>query len=206
VTEPRFVEVAVDAPGVPGGRTYTYRVPPALADLALGEAVLVEFGRRRAVGIVLAEGVDPGLESKPVLARVRSDGPLLGDLWRRLALHVAEHYLAPPGLVVRAMLPPGTLERIALFAVGSSETAGTPGEGPQDGLAALVTSAGEAGIAVDDLPARSSRATLLRELRQLEERGQLRLEWRIQAATARPRQERWAVITPAVRETAALLS
>ena len=62
------------------------------------------------------EGRDPGLEAKPVLARVRSDGPLLGDLWRRLALHVAEHYLAPPGLVVRAMLPPGTLERIALVA------------------------------------------------------------------------------------------
>ena len=34
----------------------------------------------------------------------------------------------------------------------------------------------------------------------------LRLEWRIQAATARPRQERWAVITPAGRETAALLA
>ena len=42
------------------------------------------------------------------------EGPLLGDLWRRLARHVADHYLAPPGLVVRAMLPPGWLERIAI--------------------------------------------------------------------------------------------
>ena len=49
----RLVEVAVDAPGVPGGQTYTYHVPPALADLVAGEAVLVEFGRRRAVGLVL---------------------------------------------------------------------------------------------------------------------------------------------------------
>ena len=55
MTERRFVEVAVDAPGVPGGRTFTYAVPAALADIALGEVVLVEFGRRRAVGVVLAE-------------------------------------------------------------------------------------------------------------------------------------------------------
>ena len=33
MTEPRFVEVAVDAPGVAGGQTYTYLVPPGLADL-----------------------------------------------------------------------------------------------------------------------------------------------------------------------------
>ena len=48
------------------------------------------------------------------MARVRSDGPLLTRSALRLCRHVAEHYLAPPGLVVRAMLPPGLLERIEL--------------------------------------------------------------------------------------------
>jgi primosomal protein N' (replication factor Y) len=209
MTEPRFVEVAVDAPGVPGGRTYTYLVPAALIDLALGEAVLVEFGRRRAVGVVLAEAALPGVEAKPLLARVRSDGPLLGDLGRRLALHVAAHYLAPPSVVVRAMLPPGTLERIALFVV--SQPAGTDGEddrlresAPED-LLAMIRAAGGAGLAIDDLPVESSRATLLRTLRQLEAEGQLRLEWRVLAATARPRQERWAVLTAAGRDVATQL-
>ena len=213
MTEPRFVEVAVDAPGVAGGRTYTYLVPPGLADLSLGEAVLVEFGRRRAVGVVLAEAPRPAMEAKPLMARVRSDGPLLGDLGRRLALHVAEHYLAPPGLVVRAMLPPGTLERIELFAVTSAGpltaallTAGGADDATVEGLAARVRAAGEDGVAVDALPAAASRATLLRGLRQLEDRGELRLEWRVLAASARPRQERWAVITEDGRSVAALLA
>ena len=49
----RFVAVAIDAAGGGGARRYTYAVPPALADLVAGEAVLVEFGRRQALGIVL---------------------------------------------------------------------------------------------------------------------------------------------------------
>ncbi len=206
MTEPRFVEVAVDAPGVAGGQRYTYVVPPALADLVPGEAVLVEFGRRRAVGLVLAEASDPGLETRPLLARVRSDGPLLGDLARRLAIHIAEHYLAPPGLVVRAMLPPGTLERIVLIAVAMAEGAGGWMDREPDGLAARVRAAGADGVAVDDLPAAGSRATLLRELRQLEAAGELRLEWRVVAAASRPRQERWAVITQEGRAAAAALA
>jgi primosomal protein N' (replication factor Y) len=218
VTGQRFVEVAVDAPGVAGGQLYTYVVPPGLADVVAGEAVLVEFGRRRAVGLVLAETSEPSLEVKPLLARVRSDGPLLGDLGRQLALHVARHYLAPPGLVVRAMLPPGTLERIALFAVPVEPVAGQAtleaagaaiGRGPAESLARLaetVRSAGADGLAVDDLPAQDSRATLLRSLRQLEARGELRLEWRVLPASARPRQERWALITPAGIAAAASLA
>ncbi|HZW02224.1 MAG TPA: primosomal protein N' [Candidatus Deferrimicrobium sp.] len=213
MTEPRFVEVAVDAPGVAGGQTYTYLVPPGLADLALGEAVLIEFGRRRAVGVVLAEAPRPAMEAKPLMARVRSDGPLLGDLGRRLALHVAEHYLAPPGLVVRAMLPPGTLERIELFAVPSADAvtasllpAGGADDASVEALAARVRAAGEDGVAVDALPAAASRATLLRRLRQLEDRGELRLEWRVLAASARPRQERWALVTADGRAVAALLA
>ena len=61
-------------------------------------------------------------------------------------------------------------------------------------------------MAVDALPAAASRATLLRRLRQLEDRGELRLEWRVLAASARPRQERWAVITADGRAVAALLA
>ena len=92
----------------------------ASADLAVGEAVLVEYGRRQAVGVVLRERPVrrmPTRPTKPVLARVRSDGPLLTPLQARLAIHVSEHYLAPAAMVVRQMLPPGELERIELVAV-----------------------------------------------------------------------------------------
>ena len=185
MTEPRFVEVAVDAPGVAGGRLYTYSLPPALAGISPGEAVMVEFGRRRAVGVILGEAAQPPVEAKPVLARVRSDGPLLGPLGRALARHVAEHYLAPPGLVVRAMLPPGTLERIELRALPLAIE-----EAVDDPLLAAVRDAGGEGVAVDELPATSSRAMLLRALRAHEADGALRLEWRVLPPSARPRQER----------------
>ncbi|MEX1344005.1 MAG: primosomal protein N', partial [Candidatus Limnocylindrales bacterium] len=203
MTEPRFVEVAVDAPGVPGGRTFTYSVPASLSDLELGEAAMVEFGRRRAVGVVLAEGAEPPVEVKPLLARVRSEGALLGPLARRLALWVSEHYLAPSGLVVRAMLPPGTLERIELFAVARTSDDLVLAPEP---LLEAVRAGGATGVAVSELPERSSGATLLRELRALEDEGALWLEWRVLPASVRPRQRRWAAISPDGRRAAAALA
>ena len=113
----RAVEVAIDAAGGGGARTYTYSVPPALADLVPGEAVLVEFGRRQALAVVLADTSPPdGITLKPVAARVRTDGPLLPPLGLSLARWIADHYLAPPAVVIRAMLPPGLLERLDLVA------------------------------------------------------------------------------------------
>jgi primosomal protein N' (replication factor Y) len=109
----RFVEVAVDAAGPAGGQTFTYHLPDSLADVGVGEAVLVEYGRRRALGIVMAVGeIAPDRTTKPILARVRSDGPLLPPLQVALAQHITRHYLAPPALVIRQMLAPGALERV----------------------------------------------------------------------------------------------
>lgn len=108
-----LVEVAVDAAGTRGGQSFTYHLPPELADVKPGEAVLVSYGRRQALGVVLGTtGADPGRETKPIVGRVRSDGPLLASLQLQLATHVARHYLAPPALVIRQMLAPGMLERV----------------------------------------------------------------------------------------------
>ena len=113
LTGTRIVAVAVDAAGAAGNRAYSYTVPDALADLAAGEAVLVEFGRRQALGIVLGEGAAvQGVAAKPIVDRVRTDGPLLPPLGMRLAAWIADRYLAPPALTLRAMLPPGLLERL----------------------------------------------------------------------------------------------
>jgi primosomal protein N' (replication factor Y) len=218
LAERRFVEVAVDAPGVPGGRSYTYAVPETLADVELGEAVMVDFGRRPAVGVILAEAGEPAIETKPLLARVRSDGPLLGSLWRDLARHISKHYLAPPGMVVRAMLPPGLLERIELHVTatavagsGSEARAGLAAAGDEvgareSGLLAHVVALGPDGGRVDDLPQPSSRAMLLRSLRALETEGRVRMEWRVLPPAARPLQRRWAVLTAAGAAAAALLA
>ena len=49
---------------------------------------------------------------KPIAERVRSEGPLLPPLQLALARLIADHYLAPAAMVIRAALPPGTLERL----------------------------------------------------------------------------------------------
>src|SRR5829696_2595698 len=80
-----------------------------------GEAVLVEFGRRQALGIVVAEtGEIPSTGAKPIVDRVRADGPLLPPLTLALATWIAARYLSPPALVLRAMLPPAPLPRLEL--------------------------------------------------------------------------------------------
>ena len=184
LTGTRIVAVAVDAAGAAGNRPYSYAVPDALADLVAGEAVLVEFGRRQALGIVLGEGeAVQGVETKPVVDRVRTDGPLLPPLGMRLAAWIADRYLAPPALTLRAMLPPGLLERLELVAERRPGAA-TDGD-PAD---AGILEALEGGPRpVRGLEAGEGRAGLLRRLRALESRGLVDLDWTLLAAGAGPR-------------------
>jgi primosomal protein N' (replication factor Y) len=212
LTRGRAVEVAVDAAGRGGDRTYTYLVPDVLADLEPGEAVLVEFGRRQALGIVLAEGDSlagggRGPDLKPIVDRVRADGPLLPALTLALAQEIAHHYLAPPALVLRAMLPPGLLERLELvaeLAPGPATAAVAEAAEPVDPVVLDLIGQLERGPRpVRDLAGPDGRAGLLRRLRSLESAGQVSLEWTLLGAGAGPRYERWVRLTAAGRTAAA---
>lgn len=230
----RYVEVAVDAAGRGGDRTYTYRVPEALADLQPGEAVLVEFGRRQALGIVLRDSDDapgsdheleasaaPATRPKPILDRIRSDGPLLPSLTLALARWIATHYLAPPALVLRAMLPPGMLERLELVAEltrgradRQPETDSAEGTRARPGRAVapvddadldLLDQLANGPRPVRDLAAPDGRAGLLRRLRAMADRGDVALDWVLTSAGAGPRYERWIRLCPAGSAAAELL-
>ena len=198
----RVVAVAVDAAGAAGQRPFSYRVPEPLADLAPGEAVLVEFGRRQALGIVLGPGeATSGLELKPIADRVRADGPLLPELAMRLAAWISEHYLAPPAITIRAMLPPGLLERLELVAElrpapdGEAERSRSADVEPATGLAPedriIVESLASGPRQVRLLDAAEGRPALLRRLRALEGAGLLTLDWTLLAAGAGPRWVRY---------------
>jgi primosomal protein N' (replication factor Y) len=201
----RHVEVAVDAAGVAGSRTWTYRVPDSLADVVAGEAVLVEWGRRRAVGIVLGDAPAPeAVTARPLGARIRADGPLLPPLALALAREIAAHYLAPPALAIRAMLPPGLLEKLELVATpleradSMSATGPAPATpGPDAATNDLLHALAGGPRAVRDLAAPDGRAALLRLLRGLEDDGRVHLEWTLTAAGAGPRHERIARLTDA---------
>ncbi|HET9851756.1 MAG TPA: primosomal protein N' [Candidatus Limnocylindrales bacterium] len=185
MSAPRLVSVAVDAAGAAGQRSYTYLVPAALAGLEPGEAVLADFGRRQALGIVLGAG-EPveGVEAKPILDRVRADGPLLPPLAMQLAAWISDHYLAPPAITLRAMLPPGMLERLELVAERRPGTAGHPLTSEE---AALLAALDGGPRQVRSLDAPEGRPALLRRLRGLEGRGLIDLDWTLLASGAGPR-------------------
>ena len=163
-----------------------------------GEAVLVEFGRRQALGIVVAEAGRraAGVTAKPIVDRVRADGPLLPPLTLALARWIADHYLAPPALVLRAMLPPGLLERLELVAELAPRTAAAVGRPrPTRRDADLLDQLERGPRPVRDLAGPDGRAGLLRRLRALAADGRLTLDWTLLGAGAGPRYERWIRLT-----------
>ncbi len=202
----RLVAVAIDAAGAAGTHPFTYRVPERLEPLLPGEAILVEFGRRQALGIVLGDGaVGDGFVAKPVVDRVRADGPLLPPTSMALAEAIAATYLAPPALVLRAMLPPGLLERLELVAEARPPDAGarmeafaaeTAAPAPGAPMEVFVADAPDAALleqladgprAVRLLRSGEGRAGLLRRLRGLRDRGAIELDWTLLDAGAAPR-------------------
>ena len=203
MTGERLVELAIDAAGAAGGRTYTYRVPATMLDLAAGEAVIVTFGRRQVLAIVLRDASEPpsGVEIRPILERVRSDGPLLPPLQLELVRHVAAHYLAPAAVVMRAALPPGTLERLELVARWIGGEAAAPG----DEVLMRIHAAGPAGVPVARLGGVPDRAALQRRLRGAVAAEMLALEWRLEPAAVQRRFRRHARLTPAGRAQAAVV-
>jgi primosomal protein N' (replication factor Y) len=197
-------EVAVDAPGA--SRVYTYSVPGRIAPIEPGEAVLVEFGRRQALGIVLSLGggersPDPQSAEdalKPILARVRADGPLLPALTLAFARWLAAEYLAPPAAVIRSMLPPGILERLELIVElqPGADAASLPEADARDPAERRVLERlAERPLPVRELEGEDGRAATLRRLRAMAARGEIRMEWTLTAATAGPRYERWLTLT-----------
>jgi primosomal protein N' (replication factor Y) len=210
---PRLVALAIDAPGPAGARAWTYHVPPELDDLEPGEAVLAEYAHRQTLAVVLGEGepAPEGVRTRPVRARVRADGPLIPALTVRLAGWIARHYLAPPALTIRAMLPPGLLERLELVAElapawDGSDDPGTAVATPSDPrLSELLMVLADGARRVRDLPALDGRPALMRRLRSLEAGGRISLEWTLSGATAGPRYERWLVATDAGRVAASSL-
>jgi primosomal protein N' (replication factor Y) (superfamily II helicase) len=208
----RLVEVAVDAPAGPGPRTYTYLAPGELASVEPGEAVLVPFGKggRQAIGIVIGEGTAPATgELRPIAARVRSDGPLLPPLGLSFAWALAERYLAPLAVVIRAMLPPGMLERLELLAevtpAGEARLDMPEPDLPPADLDLVDELAGRA-RPVRDLASPEGRAALLRRLRALADEGIVELTWTLLNAAVGPRYERRLWVTGEGRTVATALA
>lgn len=98
------VDVAVP---LPIDELLTYGVPESLvARIEPGIRVRVRVGKRRLLGTVMVVGTEPpeGVTTREIEAVVDRQPVLPPDLLE-LARFTSEYYLAPPGEVVRAMLP-----------------------------------------------------------------------------------------------------
>jgi primosomal protein N' (replication factor Y) (superfamily II helicase) len=106
------VRVAVEALADRPERAFTYLLPPELGSPAPGSLLLVPYGRRLALGYLLAGATEPepGIELRSVEAVV--SGPMLTPDLLALAEEIAVYYCAPLGATIAAMLPPGLESRL----------------------------------------------------------------------------------------------
>ena len=101
---PRYCEVALP---VPLDQPFTYSVPGSL-EVQPGMRVIVPFGSRKLLGVVVRCGVTPeGVEEsaiRPVQEALEEDPALSVELLR-LGKWLSHYYLVPEGEVLVAMLP-----------------------------------------------------------------------------------------------------
>lgn len=139
---PNPVPIAQVAVDVPLNTTFDY-LAPELARSDLGTRVLVPFGRRVVVGVVVGlseQPSDPGMTLKPI-KRVLRDAPPLPAPILNLARFCADYYHHPLGQVIATLLP----QRLR-----RTEPVGKLSE-----TIYQLTAAGRA-ISVDELPARAA--------------------------------------------------
>jgi primosomal protein N' (replication factor Y) len=101
---PRLVDVALP---VPLHRNFAYTVEDDFGrPIVPGTRVVVPFGGRRDIGIVVAVDVtpQPGRQYKPILAAPDST-PAITVALLESCVWVSRHYIAPLGVVLRAALP-----------------------------------------------------------------------------------------------------
>jgi primosomal protein N' (replication factor Y) (superfamily II helicase) len=102
-----IARVAVFAPVE---RVFDYRVPASLA-VAPGARVWAPFGGRTLEGVVVALDPADAVADPKSLTRVVDAPPVAAELLA-LGAWVAEYYCAPPGEVLRLMLPAGGAARV----------------------------------------------------------------------------------------------
>lgn len=141
---PGWVRVALDVP-VPG--LFDYRVD---RPVKVGQRVVVPFGRRDLIGVVVDLPAAPALDESKLrdVIRVLDDLTPLPEDWLRLARFAAEYYQRPLGEVMLPALP-GPLRK------PSSYDGVRSGDGP---IARLDERAGRADAAVAKAAAKEARA------------------------------------------------
>jgi primosomal protein N' (replication factor Y) (superfamily II helicase) len=103
VTPERCIAVALP---LPFGAPFTYRLPAGAPAAERGARVMVPFGKRRAIGVVVGSAEPPAGVALKDVQQVLDDVSLVEPPLFDLALWMADYYLAPPGECLRLVMPP----------------------------------------------------------------------------------------------------
>ncbi|MEI2416008.1 primosomal protein N' [Orrella sp. JC864] len=106
----RWVRVVLDVP-LPGPFDYRHDGP-----IEAGTRVIVPFGRRKLVGVVVDNPAEPAFDPAQIKAveAVLQDLPPLSPDWLRLARFAADYYQRPLGEVILPALP-GPLRKVSAY-------------------------------------------------------------------------------------------
>ncbi|MDI3327099.1 MAG: primosomal protein N' [Alicyclobacillaceae bacterium] len=109
------VEVITELRVRSADRTFTYAVPSDLVDRARpGARVLVPFGRRYAMGLIVGPG-DPGVPELREILDVIDEIPAVPEDLLSLADWLSRRYVCTRSEAVRAVLPPGAFGRMGRY-------------------------------------------------------------------------------------------
>ena len=103
-----FADIAVPLPLF---QTFRYAVSPSIGLVVPGSRVLVPFGARHLIGVVVRMRRKPRTGRTRAVERLLEKKPILSPQLLQLGLWVSSYYMAPPGETLRTMLPPGLLAR-----------------------------------------------------------------------------------------------
>ncbi len=101
------MKIARVALEVPVPKLFDYAAPEALG-VEVGDRVVVPFGSRRRIGVVVEQAATsevPAAQLKAVIAP-RDDAPRLPEAWVAYIGQLAAYYQRPPGETILASLPP----------------------------------------------------------------------------------------------------
>ena len=98
-----FVSVALP---VPLFHTFTYEVPPELADRARpGMRVVVPFRNRQAMGLIVDTNAPPTTAVPKRVDSIPDADPVMSAELLALCTWISDYYIAPLGIVIRSALP-----------------------------------------------------------------------------------------------------
>ena len=201
-----LVRVAVPVPGL---GVLTYRLPDGLTADA-GARVIVPVGPRKVTGIVTNSGVDErdaeGVRLRDV-HEVLDDEPFLPADVVRLALWIAEYYLAGPGEALATALPPQGWLRSDVNLEWVGPAAGEASVGGDEGpVAQLIETQGAVLRSQIERLLRAQRGAsaaaprpgdVTRDIRRLERKGLVTAHPVVTGKADAARRRRWVRLTAA---------